>query len=174
MELTDGYGRILRELVCMLAGQIGREEPLTRQEIIGEPLWHSMLSHLLAAADHNYREELLSPGQPCRPPALKRVIEAMRASPETPFTAAALSEIAGVSVRALQTAFQTHVNLSPMAYLRNLRLERVHAELVASEPSFTSVTDVAHRWGFPHLGRFAAVYSQKYGVRPSETLRSVR
>jgi len=174
MDLTHGYGRILQELVCMLAGQIGHEEPLTRQEIIGVPLWHSMLSHLLAAADHNYREELLSPWPPCRPPALKRVIEAMRASPETPFTAAALAEIAGVSVRTLQAAFQTHVNLSPMAYLRDLRLERVHAELVASEPSCTSVTEVAHRWGFTHLGRFATTYSQKYGAHPSETLRSVR
>ncbi|MGP3920975.1 AraC family transcriptional regulator [Nonomuraea sp. 10N515B] len=174
MDLTHGYGRILRELVCMLAGQIGIEDPLTRQEIIGAPLWHGMLSHLLAAADHNYREELLSPGPPSRPPTVKRVIEAMRASPATPFTAAALADIAGVSIRTLQAAFQTHVDMSPMAYLRSVRLERVHAELVASEPSYTSVTDVAHRWGFLHLGRFATAYRHKYGAHPSETLRSVR
>jgi AraC-like DNA-binding protein len=174
MDLTQGYGRILRDLACLLAGQIGHEEPLTRQEIIGAPLWHSMLSHLLAAADHNYREELLSPGPPCRPPAVKRVIDAMRASPATPFTAAELADIAGVSVRTLQAAFQTYVDMSPMAYLRNLRLERVHAELVASEPSYTTVTELAHRWGFPHLGRFAAAYSQRYGAHPSETLRSAR
>jgi AraC-like DNA-binding protein len=173
MDLTHGYGRILRDLACMLAGQIGREEPLTRQEIIGAPLWHSMLSHLLAAADHNYREELLSPGPLCRPPTVKRVIDAMRASPATPFTAAGLADIAGVSIRTLQAAFQAHVAMSPMAYLRSLRLERVHAELVASEPSRTSVTEVAHRWGFPHLGRFAAAYGERYGAHPSETLRSV-
>jgi transcriptional regulator GlxA family with amidase domain len=158
----------------MLAGQIGHKEPLARQEIIGAPLWHSMLSHLLAAADHNYRGELLSPGPPCRPPAVKRVIDAMRASPETPFTAADLADIAGVSIRTLQAAFQTHVDMSPMAYLRNLRLEQIHAELVVSEPSCTSVTEVAHRWGFAHLGRFATAYGQKYGAHPSETLRSVR
>lgn len=174
MDLTHGYGRVLRDLACMLAGQIGHKEPLTRQEIIGAPLWHSMLSHLLAAADHNYREELLSPGPPCRSPVVKRVIDAMRASPATPFTAADLADIAGVSIRTLQTAFQTYADMSPMAYLRSLRLERVHAELVASEPAYASVTEVAHRWGFTHLGRFATVYRQKYGARPSETLRSVR
>ncbi|MFI0369218.1 AraC family transcriptional regulator [Actinomadura sp. 1N219] len=174
MDLTRGYGRILRDLACMLAGQIGHEEPLARQEIIGAPLWHSMLSHLLAAADHRYREELLSPGTPCRPPAVKRAIDAMRDSPEAPFSAAELAEIAGVSIRTLQTAFQTHLNMSPMAYLRNVRLERVHAELVTSEPSYTSVTEVAHRWGFNHLGRFAAAYGRKYGAHPSETLRSAK
>ncbi|MFI7453698.1 AraC family transcriptional regulator [Nonomuraea sp. NPDC049714] len=174
MDLTHGYGRILRDLACMLVGQIGREEPLTRQEIIGAPLWHSMLTHLLASADHRYQEELLSPAPPCRPPALKRAIEAMRASPETPFSAAELAEIAGVSIRTLQAAFQTHLNLAPMAYLRDLRLERVHAELAASDPSCTSVTEVAYRWGFTHLGRFAIAYSKKYGVRPFATLRAGR
>ena len=172
MDLTRGYGRNLRELVCMLAGQIGRDEPLTRQEIIGAPMWESMLTQLLAAADHEYREELLSPGAPCRPAAVKRVIDAMRAAPETPFTAASRAEIAGVSIRTLQEAFQTHVKLPPMAYLRNVRLERVHAELVVSDPSYSSVTEVAHRWGFAHLGRFAGAYRRKYGVQPSETLRS--
>jgi SpoVK/Ycf46/Vps4 family AAA+-type ATPase len=106
--------------------------------------------------------------------AVKRVIDAMQASPATPFTAAELADIAGVSIRTLQAAFRTHVDMSPMAYLRNLRLERVHAELLASEPSSTSVTEVANRWGFTHLERFAASYSRKYGAHPSETLRSVR
>ncbi|MFI6924992.1 AraC family transcriptional regulator [Nonomuraea spiralis] len=172
MDLTHGYGRVLRDLASMLAGQIGHKDPLTRQEIISAPLWHSMLTHLLASADHRYREELLSPRSPCRPPALKRAIEAMRASPETPFTAAGLAEIAGVSIRTLQAAFHTHVDVSPMAYLRDLRLERVHADLVASDPPRTSVTEVAHRWGFTHMGRFATAYSKKYGVHPVKTLRS--
>ncbi|MCF6473571.1 AraC family transcriptional regulator [Nonomuraea sp. MG754425] len=174
LDLTHGYGRILRDLACLLAGQIGQAEPLARQEIIGAPLWHSLLTHLLAAADHRRREELLTPGRPCRPPVVNRVIDAMRASPATVFSAADLAEIAGVSIRTLQAAFQAHVDLSPMAYLRELRLERAHAELSAAEPSRTSVAEVAHRWGFAHLGRFATAYSRKYGVRPSATLRASR
>lgn len=172
LDLTQGYGRILRELACMLAGQIGHEEPLTRQELIGTPLWHSMITHLLAAADHNYHDELLAPGPPCRPPVLDRVVEAMRAAPQTPFTAADLAEIAGVGIRTLQAAFRAHLDISPMAYLRNVRLERVHAELIAADPSGASVTEVAYRWGFTHLGRFARAYRQRYGVPPSRTLLS--
>ncbi|MGW4244760.1 AraC family transcriptional regulator [Nocardia sp. NPDC004722] len=171
MDLTRGYGRVVRDLACLLAGQIGEPEPLARQEIIGEPLWHSMLAHLLAAADHRDHEELLRPGPPCRPPAVARVVEAMRAAPEYPFTAADLAETAGVSIRTLQAAFRTHLDCSPIAYLRELRLERAHAELAASDPAHTSVADIAYRWGFTHLSRFAHAYGRRYGVLPSETLR---
>jgi AraC-like DNA-binding protein len=33
------------------------------------------------------------------------------------------------------------------------------------------VADAAYRWGFNHLGRFAAAYREKYGVSPSRTVR---
>ncbi|WP_158299848.1 AraC family transcriptional regulator [Glycomyces paridis] len=172
LELTGGYGRMLRDLARLLAGQIRQEEPLARQEIIGAPLWHSLLDLLLAAADHEHRDELLAPGPPCRAPAVDRAVEAMRAAPQTPFTAADLAEIAGVSIRTLQAAFQRHLDVSPMAYLRNVRLEGVHAELAAADPTRTTVTEVAHRWGFMHLGRFAEAYGRKYGDPPSRTLKS--
>ncbi|GAB2539907.1 AraC family transcriptional regulator [Nocardia heshunensis] len=171
MDLTSGYGRVVRDLARLLAGQIGEPEPLTRQEIIGEPLWHSMLTHLLAAADHQHHEELLRPGPPCRPPAIARVIDAMHATPQYPFTAADLAETAGVSIRTLQAAFRTHLDCSPMEYLRNLRLERAHAELAAADPAYTSVTDIAYRWGFTHTSRFARAYRLRYDTLPSDTLR---
>jgi AraC-like DNA-binding protein len=34
-----------------------------------------------------------------------------------------------------------------------------------------SVAEVAARWGFSHLGRFAAAYRKRYGESPSHTLR---
>jgi AraC-like DNA-binding protein len=34
------------------------------------------------------------------------------------------------------------------------------------------VADVAFRWGFGHLGRFAEKYRERYGELPSETLKS--
>lgn len=58
-----------------------------------------------------------------------------------------------------------------MTYLRRLRLEKVHEELSAAEPDLASVTEVATRWGFVHLGRFAAAYYRAFGEFPSETLR---
>jgi AraC-like DNA-binding protein len=58
-----------------------------------------------------------------------------------------------------------------MAYLRSVRLAHAHADLVriADTGSQTTVTEVALRWGFTHLGRFAALYRQTYGRPPSST-----
>jgi transcriptional regulator GlxA family with amidase domain len=48
----------------------------------------------------------------------------------------------------------------------------VHDELREADPHVTTVSQVAGRWGFLYLGRFAAAYREKFGERPSDTLRS--
>ena len=78
----------------------------------------------------------------------------------------------GVSERTLQYAFRDYVGMSPLAYLRVCRLNRVRADLASSDPASTTVTQVAMRFGFLHLGRFAGDYRRLFGVAPSETLAS--
>jgi transcriptional regulator GlxA family with amidase domain len=63
-----------------------------------------------------------------------------------------------------------YVGGSPTAHLRRVRLDRVRAELSAARPG-TTVSDVAYRWGFTHLGRFAGAYAKRFGEPPSTTLR---
>jgi AraC-like DNA-binding protein len=106
-----------------------------------------------------------------RPRTVKRALDAMHAEPARQFTAHDLAAIAGVGVRVLQESFRRHVGVPPLTYLRRLRLEGVYAELQGGDPARTSVSEVAHRWGFTHLGRFAGSYRDRYGVTPSETLR---
>ena len=78
----------------------------------------------------------------------------------------------GVSERTLQYAFRAYVDMSPLAYLRLRRLNRVRTTLRASDPQTTTVTSVAMRCGFLHLGRFALDYKQLFGELPSATLAS--
>jgi transcriptional regulator GlxA family with amidase domain len=59
-----------------------------------------------------------------------------------------------------------------MAVLKSIRLERAHAELESPDAP-ASVTGVALKWGFVHLGRFAQDYRRRFGRLPSETLRRV-
>jgi AraC-like DNA-binding protein len=58
-----------------------------------------------------------------------------------------------------------------MAYVREVRLERARADLMSDDPSLGSVTDIALKWGFAHLGRFAVEYKRRFGESPSATLR---
>lgn len=78
--------------------------------------------------------------------------------------------VVGVSERSLQYAFRSYVNMSPLTYLRMCRLNRVRATLRASDSKSTTVTAVAMRYGFLHLGRFAINYKQVFGEHPSATL----
>ena len=105
------------------------------------------------------------------PRAVRRAVEAMREEPGRPFTVTDLAEVAGVSRRSLQQGFQRYVGMSPMTYLREVRLGRAHDELRYSDPADVSVAEIAHCYGFLHLGRFAALYRQRYGESPSHTLR---
>jgi AraC-like DNA-binding protein len=62
--------------------------------------------------------------------------------------------------------------MTPMTFVRERRLERVHEELTDAVPTDgVTVTSVAERWGFHHLGSFAVEYRKRWGEAPSETLR---
>jgi transcriptional regulator GlxA family with amidase domain len=82
-----------------------------------------------------------------------------------------IADSAHVSVRAVQLAFRRHLDTTPMAYLRRVRLDHAHRALVAADPRHATVASVAARWGFANHSRFTAVYRETYGVLPRTTLR---
>jgi transcriptional regulator GlxA family with amidase domain len=89
-----------------------------------------------------------------------------------PITVSRLADVACVSVRSLQEGFRRHLGMSPTRYLREVRLARAHEDLRLADPDQATVTQIARRWGFSNIGRFAQMYAQRYGKPPSETLRS--
>ena len=75
--------------------------------------------------------------------------------------------------RTLFKHFQAFKGIGPMGYLRRIRMDRVREALAAAESGET-VTDIALRWNFHELGRFAGAYRRLYGEPPSATLRRRR
>lgn len=158
-------------LVRLLAREVGQPGGLLTHRLAVENLQLLLLQGLLQIQPHNYTEALSASECAASAAVVKRAIDLMQAHPETPWSTAELARATGVSARALQRAFERSDQPSPMTYLRRLRLNRVHAELAASSPGSVTVTMVAGRWGFVHLGRFASQYRQQFGEAPSETLR---
>ena len=87
-----------------------------------------------------------------------------------PLTVDDICREVGVSHRTLEYAFRARFDLSPKAYIRTLRLNCVRKELRMSDPLTTSITKVANRWGFWHMGQFAADYRKLFVEIPTETL----
>ncbi|MFJ6415945.1 AraC family transcriptional regulator [Paeniglutamicibacter sp. NPDC091659] len=82
-----------------------------------------------------------------------------------------LAEALGVSIRTLQVALAKERGSTPSRMLREARLQRAHLMLGEADPHLDSVTSIAERCGFGHLGRFAQAYRQHFGMAPSQTLR---
>jgi AraC family transcriptional regulator, ethanolamine operon transcriptional activator len=87
-------------------------------------------------------------------------------------TFASLDDVArrsGYSRRSLELLFARSIGMPPGRWFMNIRLNGAMRELLAAAPS-CSVAEVASRWGFVHLPRFAAQYRRAFGERPSQTL----
>ncbi|WP_058726027.1 helix-turn-helix transcriptional regulator [Curtobacterium luteum] len=87
-----------------------------------------------------------------------------------PITVADIADACGLSERGLQDLFRRRLAVTPMRYLREARLDRVHLEFTTRGRRILTVRDVAHRWQFTHLGRFASEYRARFGESPRETL----
>ena len=157
--------RIIDEASESGGGQL--EHPLAIQRL-EQVLLHSVLF----GQPHNHSAALALPSPAAGVRPVSRAVELLRSDPAHPWTVTELAAEVSVSVRSLQDGFRRSMDATPMAYLRRLRLEKVHDELTETEPGSVKVTEAAMRWGFVHLGRFAAAYRREFGERPSDTIRS--
>ncbi len=105
---------------------------------------------------------------PCH---IKRAREYIHAYAHEKITLYDLATYAGCSYRTLQTLFNKVFGISPMTYLSAIRLERVHEALLDADYQVFTVSNIAKKWGFTHMGRLAESYKKQYGITPSESLR---
>ncbi|MGP3968313.1 AraC family transcriptional regulator [Streptomyces sp. 6N223] len=131
-----------------------------------------VINALLLWHPNNYSAQLSHDILPARAPYVRQAMGYVREHLGTPLTVPELADHVGVSVRALQAGFARDLGCTPSAYIRDQRLDRIREELLRSDPfEGTSVTDVALRWGFSHLGRMSQAYRTRFGELPSQTLR---
>lgn len=123
----------------------------------------------LLGAQPNSAGLAATPGVAITSRAVRFALDLMHDDPARDWHVADLAAECGVSVRSLQEAFRRERQATPLAALRDIRLARAREDLVAAVAG-TSVTEIAGRWGFFHLGRFAQRYQAAYGEPPSATL----
>lgn len=90
-----------------------------------------------------------------------------------PLQLADIAQAAGVPERTLRDGFLQFRGMSPMQYLRKLRLDRARELLRAAAPD-RRIAEIALDCGFAHFGRFAIAYRERFGELPSATLADRR
>jgi AraC-like DNA-binding protein len=171
MPVDTAPGRNWLNMLGLFAEQFFHPDGLLSQPMVGKPFAESLMRGFLFAADHSYRSALMGDLKPLGPRAIRVAVDFIEAEAHLPLTLSSIAARSQVSVRSLQQGFKRHLGMSPMSYLREVRLRRAHHTLLKADPSVVSVASIANDWGFTNLGRFAAAHAARYREPPAKTLR---
>jgi AraC-like DNA-binding protein len=151
---------------------------LPNLQVMANPLLRAEgVRSLTTALLHTFPSTFLTPPTPhdpaAVPGAVARAVAFIDAHLGQDITVAQIAAAARMSPRGLQAAFRREKDTTPIAHLREARLEAAHRDLLAADPTTgATVAAIADRWRLHHRGRFAAAYRARYGQDPAITLRS--
>lgn len=171
LDLARGAGCTVLSAL-RLVDRVSENEPGPLQHPLAAlHLEQVLMESLLLAQPHNYSAALSEPAPSAGSRPVAHAVELLRARPEHAWTVSELAGDVNVSVRSLQEGFRRSMSTTPMAYLRELRMEQIYKDLCDAEPGTVTVTQIAAKWGIIHFGRFAASYRRQFSEKPSETMR---
>jgi AraC-like DNA-binding protein len=170
-DLDSPAGQSWLRLVRYTSTEISNPLSLVRQFAAArQQLEQMVITGFLLSHRHIYSIALHQPQPAAAPYYVKRAEAYIEAHFTYPLSLADIAAQSGVSARSLQTGFQNFRHMTPMAYLRSVRLRHAHQALLTADPALSTVTDIALFCGFNHMGEFSALYKRTYGVTPRQTL----
>jgi AraC family ethanolamine operon transcriptional activator len=112
-------------------------------------------------------------GQAVRADVVRRSRDMVLGAGGEPITVLDICRACRLSRRAVQTIFLRETGVTPLVYLRAIRLNEVRTLLMSTARDEVAIGELASRFGFYHLSHFAADYRSLFGELPSETPRRV-
>ena len=105
------------------------------------------------------------------PRHLNRAEEFICGNLHRPITRDQLAEVSSRSIRSLSRSFNKKYGMGPMTFIKQRRLDAAYLDLLSAKSDVTSVTQVAFKYGFSHVGKFAIEYAKAFGESPSNSLK---
>jgi AraC family transcriptional regulator, ethanolamine operon transcriptional activator len=103
--------------------------------------------------------------------AVERAREYIDANLSEPIRLLELCKYARIQARSLEYGFREVLGLSPIAYIRAVRLRRARRLLLSAAVRTKSISEIALDCGFWHLSQFAVYYKSVFSESPSSTYR---
>lgn len=170
-DLTTTAGKCISELLKYSANALNNNLLDIDNTIIQKTLRDALLSNMLVCIPHTLSSYFdTNKNNKILPSYLKRACEYIHEHADQSITLQSLATYSNCSYRTLQTGFKITFGISPMAYLKSVRLQKVYDELI-TEDTNTNISSVALKWGFLHMGNFAQDFKKKFGKLPSEVVR---
>lgn len=153
---------VLLQLICEEA-----ESALTTPQML-QHYNRVVTTKLMTMLEHNLGLE-----EPCQhAPCFERLVQYINDNIKQDISAEQLSHFSRLSLRSLYLLFEKNAKTTPKQFIRQKKLEHVHATLTNPASKAPNVTAVALEYGFTHLGRFSELYRSTFGMLPSEAMKS--
>jgi AraC-like DNA-binding protein len=161
-----------RRLVEFVVRELDRVDAPLPDLVLAE-LEQTLVVSYLNCNLHNYSHLLEDTVRSVAPWQVRLAEEYIEQNWDQPVTVEALAHVANAGIRTLFFTFKKSRGVSPMVFVRQVRLRHAKEMLTRATPE-TTVTSVACACGFSNLGHFAKYYYAAFGEHPSETLRTTR
>ena len=174
IDFTNPVGRSFIESVSSVFSAVDAGASIYSHPSTALAFEDMLVMALLTGFAHSRSDMLDSPAKETSHRVVELAQEYLMVHSDDPIAIENIAAVASVSVRSLQRTFRRIKDITPIRYLKNVRLDKARLRL-SKGGSETSVTQVAMDSGFGHLGAFGADYKLRFGEAPSETLqRSLR
>lgn len=130
-----------------------------------------LIELILLKIPNNYSEQLNAQRQQLVPGYIKKAQQYIQDNLHQAISLATLSQYCEVSIRSLQKGFSQYLQQTPVEYIREQRLERIHSALQQAVEHQT-VTDILLDHGIQSFGHFSTLYKKRFGCLPSHTLKT--
>lgn len=169
VELSSHTANVLRHQFKYLISQVNQHPDIIHskafQKIFTDEVPTLLLNNLIY---HKSTPRL--PGKRIRDISLKKAIEYLKECKGDMPSVRELCLIGGASQRTLEYAFKDKYGIGPKDYMKKQSLNLVRKALVKADPSSIQIMDIAHQFGFWHLGQFGADYKKLFRELPSNTI----
>jgi len=163
----------LQRLMMFFASELDSWGPSGIPTVPRVELEQALIASFLCANPNNYTALIERQARPVANWQVRRAEEYIEAHWNEPITMEALAKATSASARSIFYHFQRSRGQSPMAFVKQLRLQHAKRMLSSTETN-TSVTEVSVACGFSNLGHFSGDYLKRFGERPSDTIKRAR
>ncbi|MDP3287033.1 MAG: helix-turn-helix domain-containing protein [Methyloversatilis sp.] len=161
------YRQVLLEVMCCVQATPEVLRHAASCQAVSESIINASLTALLSISDKTERSR---GGHAIHRAIVERARQYILANRDAPPTVSDLSAHLKMSRRGLHHAFINVLGISPVTFLRYVRLHGVRKDLLHGGPNM-SVGSAACKWGFWHMGMFSSYYKALFGESPSSTLK---
>ena len=168
--VSDDANQLLVDAVDYVRHGVIANPHVLQQELMAGALSRYLAASVLSALPHTTAQKAgLGNRRETSRVRLRQAVAFIDEHAQTDISLADIATAADTTPGSLRYMFRRHRDCTPMEYVRTVRMNHAHRDIEDDFGGTATVDDIAHRWGFGNVDRFADEYRRTYGHSPRQT-----